>query len=178
MKKLPLDNFLFLRNLTFLNANCCCIYLRIWSSASNPSIAAVLLPWRHIFPCIGICMIALRIIRQCVKAIHSFYFWLPSNQLKPLHIKMGRHSLLNYYFLITFVLFQEDLWPPVKLLTCQHFPDIGEKQQFLKVEDQPFWELSEEIERSVKRSVQDSPLSVNLSCSWNAKWHPLSFLVS
>lgn len=28
-EKVAFDNFFFLRNLTFLNANCCCIYLHI-----------------------------------------------------------------------------------------------------------------------------------------------------
>lgn len=182
IKKLPLGNFLFLRNLTLLNANCCCIYLRIWSSASDSSVVAVILSWRYIFLCIGTCMIALRIIRQCLKAISFIHSTSDCPQISQnnLHIKMGGYSLLNYDFLITFALFHKDMWPPAnsKLLTYQHFPDTGEKQKFLWTEDQLFWDLSDETEKSVKKNVQDSPLSVNLSCSWNAEWHPLSFLVS
>lgn len=64
LKMLPLDNFLFLRNLKFLNTNYSCIYLHIWSSASNPAIVTVVLSWMYIFSCIRTCMIALGSLRQ------------------------------------------------------------------------------------------------------------------
>ena len=74
LKMQPLDNFLFLWNVKFLNTNCSCIYLHIWPSTPNPSIVTVVLSWMYIFPWIRICMIALRSLRQFLNAfsfIHS-----------------------------------------------------------------------------------------------------------